>query len=62
MPKSLKIRTNTPITIRKVTMILTTTITRKYFALLSGSLRYSFMGSLLTSISSLNKIKNNNIE
>jgi len=58
MPKSLKIRTKTPMTIKNVTTILATTIARKYFAVLSGSLRNSFMGSLLTRIISLDKIKN----
>ena len=48
MSKSRKISTNIPITIKNVTKILAPAMKRKYFALLSGSLRYSFMGSLLT--------------
>lgn len=48
MFKRRKINTIVPITIKMVDKIIAPVMKRKYFALLSGSLRYSFIGSLLT--------------
>lgn len=47
MPSNIKMNIIVPITIRTVDRIIPPVIKRNNLALLSGSLRYSFIGSLL---------------